>query len=165
MNALRTAAAALAVIALAGVGCGGDGDQQPRDALAWFDTPAVIVPPALKQDRVLRAEVRTDSDRSVRVESAGIRVYDDRGRPVKASATFAEGYLHSLYPPTRGPATLPDTELQRLGRLAEIPPGETATLTLSWREPRGRRTATTIDYGTGKLTIPPESIRRAEREL
>jgi hypothetical protein len=163
MDALRTAVAAVAIAALV-AGCGGD-DQPPNDALVWFDAPAVIVPPTLKQDRILRAEVRNDSDESVRVEVGAIKVYDDRGRPVKASATFAEGYLHSLYPPTRGPATLPDTELERLGKLAEIQPGKTATLTVSWREPAGRRTAATIDYGRGTLSIPPESIRRAERAL
>ena len=90
---------------------------------------------------------------------------DDRGRRVKASATFAEGYLHSLYPPTRGPATLPDYELERLGKLAEIAPGKAVKITVSWREPKGRRTAATIDYGQGTLTIPPESLRQAEREL
>jgi hypothetical protein len=163
MDALRVAVAALVAVALL-PGCGGD-DQPGKDALAWFDTPAVIVPPTLKQDRILRAEVRNDSDRKVRVEAATIKVYDSRGRPLKASATFAEGYLHSLYPPTRGPAALPDSELERLGKLAEIEPGKTATITVSWREPHGRRTATTIDYGQGKLSIPPESIRRAEREL
>ena len=123
------------------------------------------MPPTLKQDRILRAEVRNDSDQGVRVDATKIRVYDDRGRPLKASATFAEGYLHSLYPPTRGPATLPDSELERLGKLAVIDPGENATLTVSWREPAGRRTAATIDYGQGTLAIPPESVRRAEREL
>jgi hypothetical protein len=163
MDALRVALAALAALALA-AGCGGD-DQPEKDALAWFDTPAVIVPPTLKQDRILRAEVRNDSDRKVRVEAATIKVYDDRGRPLRAAATFAEGYLHSLYPPTRGPATLPDSELGRIGKLASIEPGKTATLTVSWREPRGRRTAATIDYGQGTLSIPPESVRRAEREL
>jgi hypothetical protein len=163
MDASRAVLLALVAAVVIG-GCGGD-DEPPRDALAWFDTPTVIVPPTLKQDRILRAEVRNDSDQNVRVEAATIKVYDDRGRPVKASATFAEGYLHSLYPPTRGPATLPDSELSRLGRLAEIEPGKTATLTLSWREPAGRRTATTVDYGQGRLSIPPESVRRAERDL
>jgi hypothetical protein len=164
MDARRAilAVAAAAVVLLPG--CGGD-DQPPRDALAWFDTPRVIVPSTLKQDRILQAEVRNDSDSKVRVSAADVKIYDDRGRPVKAAATFAEGYLHSLYPPTRGPASLPDSELERLGKLAEIEPGKTATLTVSWTEPGGRRTATRVDYGQGSLTIPAESVRRAEREL
>jgi hypothetical protein len=162
MDARRIAWLALAVVALL-AGCGDD--KPAKDSLAWFDTPNVIVPPTLKGDRILQAEVRNDSDQKMRVEAATIRVFDDRGRRVKASATFAEGYVHSLYPPTRGPATLPDYELERLGKLAEIPPGKTATLTVSWTEPPGRRTAKTIDYGQGTLTIPPESLRQAEDEL
>jgi hypothetical protein len=162
MDALRAALLGVAAAALM-IGCGDD--EQPRNALAWFDTPTVIVPPSLEQDRTLRAEVRNGADREVRVEARAIKVYDERGRPVKAAATFAEGYLHGLYPPTRGPATLPDDELTRLGKIAVIEPGKTATLTLSWREPPGRRTATTVDYGLGRLTIPPESVREAERGL
>jgi hypothetical protein len=165
MDARRITSLAIVLFAVALLpGCGGD-DKPAKDALAWFDAPTVIVPATLKHDRILRAEVRNDSDGKVRVEAPKIKVYDDRGRPLKASATFAEGYLHSLYPPTRGPASLPDYELERLGKLAEIEPGKTATLTVSWREPAGRRTAATIDYGTGKLTIPPESLRDVEREL
>ncbi len=164
MDARRVTSMALAAVVVLLAGCGGD-DAPRRDALAWFDTPRVIVPKTLRQDRILQAEVRNDSDRKVRVSAADVRVYDDRGRPVKASATFAEGYLHSLYPPTRGPASLPDSELERLGKLAEIEPGKTATLTVSWREPQGRHTAARVDYGQGSLAIPAESVRRAEREL
>jgi hypothetical protein len=163
MDARRIALPALAALALV-AGCGGD-DKPAKDALAWFDTPAVFVPPTLKQDRILRAEVRNGSDRKVRVDATKVRVYDDRGRALKASATFAEGYLHSLYPPTRGPGSLPDSELERLGKLAVIDPGKNATITVSWTEPAGKRTAATIDYGQGTLSIPPESVRRAEEEL
>ena len=163
MDALRIASVLLAAAALL-AGCGGD-DAPSKDALTWFDTPQVIVPKTLKQDRILQAEVRNNSDKELRVSAAAIRVYDERGRLLKASATFAEGYLHSLYPPTRGPASLPDSELARLGKLAKVAPGGNATLTVSWREPRGRNTAATIDYGQGKLSIPPESVRRAEEAL
>lgn len=161
----RNASLLLSAVAVALLpGCGGDGEPA-RDPLAWFDTPTVIVHPTLKDDRVLKAEVRNDTKDPVRVNASDIRVYDDRGRRLEASATFAEGYLHSLYPPTRGPASLPDSELERLGKLAEVAPGKTASLTVSWREPRGRRTAARIAYGEGSLSIPPESVRRAEREL
>lgn len=165
MDARRIALLAVAAVALALVpGCGGD-DKPAKDSLTWFDTPNVIVPKTLPRDRILQADVHNDSGSKVRVSAADIKVLDDRGRPLKASATFAVGYLHSLYPPTRGPANLPDTELERLGKLAEIEPGDTATLTVSWREPGGRRTAARIDYGQGSLDIPPESVRRAEKEL
>ena len=67
----------LVVVALL-AGCGDD--KPAKDALAWFDTPNVIVPPTLKGDRILQAEVRNDSDQKVRVEAGTIRVFDDRGR-------------------------------------------------------------------------------------
>ena len=164
MHAVRAAIFGVVAVALLLGGCGGD-DKPAKDSLAWFDTPKVIVPKTLRHDRILQADVHNDSGSKVRVSAADIKVFDDRGHPLKASATFARGYLHSLYPPTRGPASLPDTELERLGKLAEIAPGDTATLTVSWREPGGRRTAARIDYGQGSLSIPPESVRRAEREL
>ena len=163
-NATPFVASALVAIALV-AGCGDDDGKPATDPLAWFDTPTVIVHPTLEDDRVLKAEVSNDTKSKVRVDASEVRVYDDRGRRLKASATFAEGYLHSLYPPTRGPASLPDSELERLGKLAEIDPGKTATMTVSWREPGGRHRAARITYGEGSLTIPPESIRRAERAL
>src|SRR5687768_2700391 len=115
MDARPRFAAALATIALLGAGCGGD-DEPARNPLAFFDTPTVIVPAMLKGDRILRGEVRNSTDEELRIEAADIKLYDDRGRRLKAAVTFAPGYLHSLYPPTRGPAQLPDSELERLGR-------------------------------------------------
>ena len=155
MDAPRCIVVALLALVLFPVGgCGDSGSG--RDQLTWLDTPDVVVPPTLKTDRILRGDVRNDSGDPIRIEAAKIRVYDDRGHRVKAAATFAAGYLHSLYPPTRGPATLPDSELERLGKLVVIEPGKTAHFTVSWREPRGGRTAARIDYGSGSLRIEPE---------
>jgi hypothetical protein len=163
MDAPRSFKAALAavLVGLAMGGCGDDGNGGSGAAqpLSWIEQPRVVVPPALEQDRILRAEVRNDSGKTVEVESSEVRVLDDGGRRLKAAVTFAAGYLHPLYPPTRGPATLPDSELERLGRLAKIEPGKTAAITVSWREPRGDRTAARIDYGNGSLAIPPEATR------
>jgi hypothetical protein len=158
MDAPRAAVAALLVLASAvpvTAGCGNDGSA--GEELEWLDTPSVIVPPVLKTDRILRGDVRNDSGEALRIEASKVRVYDDRGRRLKASATFAAGYLHSLYPPTRGPDNLPDSELERLGKVATIESGQTAQMTVSWREPPGRRTAARIDYGSGALVIPPEA--------
>lgn len=156
MEALRALAALLAIAVLLAAGACGD-DSPTTEQLAWLDTPRVIVPPNLKTDRILSGDVRNDSGDPIRVEAATVRVYDNRGRPLKASATFATGYLHSLYPPTRGPASLPDSELERLGKVANIDPGKSAQLTVSWRQPRGGGTAARIDYGSGSLQIPPDA--------
>jgi hypothetical protein len=164
MLASRAATVLFLIVAALFIGCGDD-DKNSKDPLAFFDTPTVIIPSDLKNDRIMRSEVRNDTGHEIRVESSAFKVYDDRGRRLKASATFAPGYIHSLYPPTRGPASLPDYELERLGKLAKIAPGKTATLTVSWTEPKGRHTAARIDYGQGSLTIPPESVKQAEKEL
>jgi hypothetical protein len=165
MDALRFLVATL-LVALASVAAGcGDGAGSSRTDLAWLDTPTVVVPPTLKTDRILRGDVRNDSDDPLRIEAAKVRVFDQRGRPLKASATFAAGYLHSLYPPTRGPKSLPDTELERLGRITTIEPGETTQITVSWREPSGRRSAARIDYGAGSLPIPAEAKKDADRNF
>ena len=160
MDAPRLLLAVL-LAALAGLagGCGdsGGGGQGQLD---WIDTPSVIVPPALKSDRILRGDVRNDSGDAVRLEASKVRVYDARGRRLKASATFAAGYLHSLYPPTRGPKTLPDKELERLGRIAKVEAGDTAQITVSWREGPNGVAAARIDYGSGSLRVPPEPERR-----
>src|SRR5688500_14884766 len=155
MDAPRATVAALlllaAVLPVAG-GCGDSGAASEQ--LEWLDTPTVLVPPGLETDRILRGDVRNDSDEDLRLEAEKVRVYDDRGRRLKASATFAAGYLHSLYPPTRGPESLPDSELARLGKIATIEYGQTAQMTVSWREPAGARTADSINLGPGSLTIP-----------
>jgi len=166
MDAPRAAVAALLVISSVvpvTAGCGDDSGPA-REQLEWLDTPTVIVPPVLKTDRILRGDVRNDSGEAIRIEASKVRVFDNRGNRLKASATFAAGYLHSLYPPTRGPDTLPDSELQRLGKIATIESGQTAQMTVSWREPAGARTAARIDYGPGSLQIPPEAQGR-ERDF
>jgi hypothetical protein len=168
MDAPRATVAALlslaVVLPVAAGGCGDD-SSSVREPLEWLDTPTVVVPPALETDRILRGDVRNDSDDDLRLEAAKVSVYDNRGRRLKASATFAAGYLHSLYPPTRGPESLPDSELARLGRIATIPAGKTAQMTVSWREPGGRATAARIDYGSGSLRIPPEARDRRDRNF
>jgi hypothetical protein len=168
MDAPRGTVAALLVTftAVSGLAAACGGDSGPaREQLEWLDTPNVVVPPALRDDRILRGDVRNDSGEDLRLESDKVRVYDDAGRRLKASATFAAGYLHSLYPPTRGPESLPDSELARLGKIATIKSGDSAQITVSWREPRGRRTAARIDYGSGSLRIPPEAKSRADRDF
>lgn len=165
MDALRITTALLLIVAALGGGCGGGDSGTAQGQLTWLDAPDVIVPPNLETDRILRGDVRNESDEALRIEAAKVRVYDNRGRPLKAAATFAAGYLHSLYPPTRGPANLPDSELERIGKVANIDAGATVQITVSWREPPGRRTATRIDYGPGSLRIPPEAEKRSGKDF
>jgi hypothetical protein len=135
---------------MAGCGDGGEGSG----GLAWKSDPDVIVPPRLAGDRILRGEVTNNSLERVVVEAKDLRVLDGEGRRVDASAVFLEGYLHSLYPPTNRPTPYPEAERRRLGQVAEIEPGKSTPLTVSWHEPKGPRTPVRIDYGNGSLPIP-----------
>jgi hypothetical protein len=148
----RAAAVLIALVMLAG--CGGDGDGAAP--LAWKGNPDLVVPPRLPGDRILRGEVTNGSLDRVVVEAKDLKVVDAEGRPVEATATFLGSYVHSIYPPTRGPSPYPEAERQRLGQVARIEPGKNAPLTVSWHEPKGARTPVKIDYGDGSLPIPSD---------
>ena len=157
-GARRAARASLAGLALAAsvlvaCGSGGDGDRDTA-SLAWSGRPTAIVPPTLPRDRILRGEVENTSGDEIEMEAAAIRVLDQDGRPLQSSATFLSGYIHGLYPLTRGPSSLPEPDRVREGKVAKLAPDETVPLTVSWRDPPGTRRAARIDYGPGSLGVP-----------
>ena len=122
MDAPRAAVAALLVLAsalLVAAGCGDDSGSGAGAARVARHADGDRAADAEDAIASCAADVRNDSGGSLRVEASKVRVYDNRGRRLKASATFAAGYLHSLYPPTRGPDSLPDSELERLGKIAD----------------------------------------------
>jgi hypothetical protein len=145
--------AALVLVALLPMSACGDGGET-SGALTWKGNPNVIVPTRLPGDRVLRGEVINESSKRVVVQAKDLRVVDGEGRSVEASPVFLSSYLHSLYPPTRRPTPYPEAERRRLGQVAEIEPGKSVPLTVSWHEPKGPRTPVRIDYGNGSLPIP-----------
>jgi hypothetical protein len=143
-------AGVLALAALVLAGCGGsDGDS--ANALAWSEGPRVLKPPDLPRDRVLRGEITNRSGNRIALEAAALKLIDQDGRRVKASATFIPGYAHSIFLPRRG--LYPERERRRLGLSVELESGKSAPLTVSWHEPRGPRTPVRIDYGSGSLEI------------
>ena len=133
-------AATLTALLLGAIGCGGDDNGEGVGPLSWERTPRVFVPKGLPSDRVTAKDVK---------------LVDDRGRRVAASITFLSGFVHGLYPPTREPSRLPDTELLRTGRIARILPGKLAPITVSWRTRPGVARPTRLDYGRGFLLVPP----------
>jgi hypothetical protein len=141
---------AVAVTGLAVRGDSGDGSG----TLAWSKGPRVFTPPRLPQDRVLTGRVRNDSVRRIRLRPADLRLADARGREVPGTARFVESYLHGLYPPTREPERLPESELRRTGRLAVIEPGASVPLTVAWRRDEGTAPPERLDYGRGSLPLP-----------
>jgi hypothetical protein len=145
-------AAAVVIALLTAAGCGGDGNG--ANPLAWKEDPDLVVPPRLPGDRILRGEVTNGSLDRVVVEARDLKLVDGEGRRVEGTATFLSSYVHSIYPPTRGPSPYPESERERVGQIARIEPGKSAPLTVSWHEPKGPRTPVKIDYGSGSLSIP-----------
>jgi hypothetical protein len=156
---VATKAAVVLVAVLVVAGCGGDEESVGRSAsLDWSEKPKIYVHPTLKDDRVLRGEVKNGGFDKIRVETNDIRVLDRSGRIVPAAVTFAPSYVHSLYTRNRLPrGGYPEEEKRRIGLVAEIKPGKTALLTVSWRQDRGTRPPVRIDYGTGSLEVRPAS--------
>ena len=154
-DSFRALTAALAVLTLAVAGCGGDDTGADRPAsLVWDDQPTLFVHPTLKDDRILRGEVKNGGLDKLRIETADVTLLDADGRQVPGAVTFAPGYVHSLYTANRLPrGGYPEEEKLRIGKIAVIQPGKSATLTVSWREPSGVRTPVRIDYGRGSLEI------------
>jgi hypothetical protein len=150
--ALCLAAAALALAA----GCGG-GDDQGSGELRWVGRPQVLTPPDLPNDRVMRGTVENGTLRRIEVKAKDLRLVDAGGKKVAGSATFLNGYIHGLYPPTRHPASgLPPQEQRRIGIVARIEPGKRSPLIVSWREKSGSRPPVRVVYGAGSLPIPKQ---------
>jgi hypothetical protein len=149
---VRQAAALFLITLLALAGCGSDEDGAAP--LTWKEDPDIVVPPRLPGDRILRGEVSNGSLDRVVIEAKEVKLLDADGRRVEGTATFLSSYVHSIYPPTRGPSPYPAAERARLGQIAQIEPGKSAPLTVSWHEPKGPRTPVRVDYGDGSLPIP-----------
>jgi len=154
-SVLVLAGALLAIGAIAALALRADGDSGGATGdLTWAQGPRVFAPPRLPQDRILSASLRNDSLRRVRLGAEELRLEDASGRRVDATAVFLESFVHGLYPPTRQPPEVSESELRRTGRLAVIDPGESVPLTVAWRPPRDVEAPLRLDYGFGSLPVP-----------
>jgi hypothetical protein len=134
---------------------GGAGDEGAGD-LAWARSPRVFTPESLPQDRVLSARLKNDSLRSIRLSVDDLRLEDVNGQTVDSTAVFLDSFVHGLYPPTRQPAQVPESELRRTGRLAVLKPGASVPLTVAWRRAAGVGPPVRLDYGAGTLPFRGE---------
>ncbi len=151
---LIVAGMGLAAIALLGLVLGdGEAEERGSGPLSWAREPRVTTPERLPEDRILSGRVRNDSLRRLRIPAGEVRLVAEGGEVVESSAVFVSSYLHGLYPPTRQPEELPDSELRRTGRLALIEPGESAPVTVAWHVVEGSRPLR-LDYGSGSLPVP-----------
>lgn len=158
---MRWALAATALL-LAGVGgllLLGDRDGGATQAatdtarLQWQSEPQLILVPELPRDRILTGRVRNASLRAVDLESKRLRILDEEGRSLKATALFAQGFNHGLYPPSMK-IEGSDFERRRLGRITTIKPGQAVPLTLSWRVPEGGSEPVEARFDGGSLALP-----------
>lgn len=153
--ALIVGGAVLIVVAITALvmSDGGAGDEGAGD-LAWARSPRVFTPESLPQDRVLSATLRNDSLRRIRLTVDDLRMEDANGQTVESTAVFLDSFVHGLYPPTRQPAQVSESELRRTGRLAVIAPGDSVPLTVAWRREGGVDAPVRLDYGRGYLPVP-----------
>jgi hypothetical protein len=145
--ALVAAAVAAAFVVLSGVG--GETRTGPLD---WAGDAEVFTHPTLPGDRVLTAKLRNDGIHPLRVDIGDVRVVTADGATVASTPVFLQTFGKSLWAAGRGPAQVPDTELQRTGRIAVLSPGEEVPLTIAWHAADGE--AARVDYGEGSLALP-----------
>jgi hypothetical protein len=141
-------AAALATAALVALTGGAD----RSGPLTWSGETDVFTHPTLPGDRVLTATLRNDGLHPLRVDIGDVRLLDGDGRAVEATPVFLQAFGKSLWAAGRGPAQVPDTELQRTGRIAVLRPGEEVPLTIAWHAKDGDPVR--VDYGRGWLSLP-----------
>jgi hypothetical protein len=125
---------------------------QRSGPLDWSGSAEVFTHPTLPGDRVLTGTLRNDGLHPLRVDIGDVRVLADDGTEVPSSPVFLQTFGKSLWAAGRGPAQVPDSELQRTGRIAFLKPGEEVPLTIAWHAKDGDPVQ--VDYGRGSLRLP-----------
>jgi hypothetical protein len=128
---------------------GGDDRSGP---LTWSGHGEVFTHPTLPGDRVLTAKLRNDGLHPMRVDIGDVRLLDASGREVMSTPVFLQTFGRSLWAAGRGPQQVPDSELQRTGRIAVLRPGEEVPLTVAWHVKDGDPVR--VDYKRGWLSLP-----------
>jgi hypothetical protein len=148
----RRAVALLLVAAAVFLGMSSIGGADRAGPLAWSGDGDVFTHPTLPGDRVLTAKLRNDGLHPLRVDIGDVRLLDADGREVLSTPVFLQTFGKSLWSAGRGPEQVPDTELQRTGRIAVLRPGEEVPLTIGWHAKDGAPVR--VDYGRGWLSLP-----------
>jgi hypothetical protein len=146
-------AAGLIAVAFVVAGCGGGGSHASAP-LEWDGAPKAFQPRGLPRDGVVLGKVRNTTKRTLHFEASSLFVRDASGRRLRSSAAFTETYAHGLFGALQQPDHLPQTELRRLGKIIDLPPGDSAPFYAAWRLANGSRTPVRVDYGSGSLAVP-----------
>jgi hypothetical protein len=145
---LRRGLVLLALLLVAG--CGGDEGTGGGD-LVWEAEPRVFTHPNLPDDRILTGEVRNDSFERIDLLARDVSVRTAGGDELESAAVFSRTFGRGVFPQNRG-EEIPLPEQLRIGLRARLEPGETAPLTVSWRQ-EGERPRS-IQYGNLVLPVP-----------
>jgi hypothetical protein len=140
----------LMLVVVAAGGCGAD-DELGSGDLMWEKKPRVFTNPNLPDDRILAGTVRNDSLETVNLVARDLGVRTSGGDDMESAAVFAQTFVRGVFPQNRG-SEIPESEQLRIGLRARLKPGETAPLTVSWRQ-QGEHAAV-VDYGRGTLPVP-----------
>lgn len=138
--------AAVAIIAFAGFGA-----QGRSGPLAWSGDHETFTHPTIPGDRIVTGTLRNDGTHTMRVDIGDVRLVAGDGTVVPSAPVFLQTFGKSLWAAGRGPQQVPDTELQRTGRIAMLSPGEEVPITIAWHDKDGDPAR--IDYGDGSLAI------------
>jgi hypothetical protein len=143
-------AATLLLVAVGAAGCGADEELGSGD-LMWEKKPRIFTNPNLPDDRILAGTVRNDSLETVNLTARDLDVRNPGGDDMESAAVFAQTFVRGVFPQNRGDE-IPESEQLRIGLRARLKPGESAPLTVSWRQ-QGEH-ASVVDYGAGTLPVP-----------
>ncbi|MDX6656833.1 MAG: hypothetical protein QOH62_1626 [Solirubrobacteraceae bacterium] len=150
-------AATLLLTSVALAGCGGGGGSHAPAPLAWDGAPKAFKTPGLPHDGVVLGKVRNTTKRTLHLKASTLLVRDTSGRRLRSSAAFTTTYAHGLFGALQQPGHLPRLELQRLGKIVDLPPGESAPFYAAWHLGAGSRAPVKVDYGSGTLAVPSPS--------
>jgi len=142
---------ALLGLVLAAAGCGGGGGAGGTGDLVWDTKPHVFTNPHLPDDRVLTGVVRNDTLQPMDLVARDLEVETQGGDQMESAAIFAPTFIRSVFPQNRE-GGVPIPEQIRIGLRTRLKPGQTAPITVSWRQNGSR--AVTIAYATGSLPVP-----------
>jgi hypothetical protein len=154
-------AAGLLLVAAALAGCGGAGGSHASAPLAWDGAPKAFKTRGLPRDGVVLGKVRNATKRTLHLEASALFVRDASGRRLRSSAAFTTTYAHGLFGALQQPGHLPQLELRRLGKIVDLPPGESAPFYAAWHLGAGSRAPVEVDYGSGTLAVPAPSSSAA----
>jgi hypothetical protein len=151
-RAVRAALAATLLAALV-AGCGSSAGSP--SSLEWQGEPLVVRQPELPRDTIVSGKISNSGSEALRLEAADVRLVTSDGEPVQSSVRFAVGITHQLYPPREGPREAePEFLQERLGEVANVAPGASTPLVVSWRLEPGQPPPTRVDLGVASLDLP-----------